>query len=182
MRLRASLGLAAALAVAGCAGPRMVADTPVKIGRPYAVRGTTYVPADDRAYDVVGIASYYGAEQRGRTANGERFDGRHGGAAHTTLPLPSYVEVTALVTGRRIIVRVNDRGPFVAGRIIDLSQSAARQLGILSAGTARVRVRRVFPDDATRRALRAGQPAAILSPVPLARADGQGYQPQEPAR
>jgi rare lipoprotein A len=163
-----------AAVLAGCAGPRMVADTPVKLGRPYQVAGQTYVPADDRTYDAIGIASYYGPEQRGRTANGESFDGRHGGAAHKTLPLPSYVEVTALASGKRIIVRVNDRGPFVAGRIIDLSQPAARLLGIVGAGTAKVRVRRVFPDEATRRALRSGQAAALLSPV--ARGDGQGYQ------
>jgi len=170
MKSRASLALL--LLLAGCAGgPHMMADTPVKIGKPYQVRGTTYSPSDDRSYDQTGIASFYGKEQRGTTANGEHFDGKRGGAAHRTLPLPSYVEVTALATGRRIIVRVNDRGPFVAGRIIDLSFASAQLLGITRAGTARVRVRRVFPDEATRRALRSGAPGALLSNVPTAAID-----------
>ena len=80
-------------------------------------------------------------------------------AAHKTLPLPCYVEVTALDTGRRIIVRINDRGPFVNDRIIDLSRGAATQLGIVHAGLTRVRVRRVYPDDRIRLALRSGLPA-----------------------
>lgn len=183
---------AGALVLASCAGPshRLVPDTPVKIGKPYQVRGTWYVPADDRGYDEIGLASWYGPGQHGTTANGERFDGRRVGAAHRTLPLPSYVEVTALASGRRIIVRVNDRGPFVGGRIIDLSRAAAELLGIARVGTARVRVRRVYPDEGVRRALRAGRPAAVLSSVPaaaidppdrLARAAPPGYQPGDAA-
>ncbi|MDO6412988.1 septal ring lytic transglycosylase RlpA family protein [Sphingomonas sp. BIUV-7] len=143
----------------------MVPDTPVKIGKPYQVRGRTYVPADDADYDEVGSASWYGPGQGGRTANGEKFKQNRVGAAHKTLPLPSYVEVTALATGRRIIVRVNDRGPFVEGRIIDLSRGAAEELGIVRTGTARVRVRRVFPSEKVRRALRSGRAAEPLSSV-----------------
>jgi rare lipoprotein A len=160
---------ASALLLASCAGNRMVPDTPVKIGRPYQVRGRTYVPADDPGYDEVGLASWYGPGQGGRTANGEKFRQNRVGAAHKTLPLPCYVEVTALATGRRIIVRVNDRGPFVDGRIIDLSRGAAEDLGIVRTGTARVRVRRVFPDDGIRRALRSGRPAQPLPSVPPSR-------------
>lgn len=169
---------ALALLLAGCAGGQhqMVSDTPVKIGRPYQVRGQTYVPYDDARYDETGLASWYGPhEHRGTTANGERFDTRRIGAAHKTLPLPCYVEVTALASGRRIIVRVNDRGPFVAGRIIDLSYGAAELLGITRAGVAKVRVRRVYPDEATRRTLRSGRPAKALSSVSLAPADAPGY-------
>jgi rare lipoprotein A len=128
-RARIGLSLAAILLLASCAGKHMVPDTPVKIGRPYQVRGKTYVPADDADYDQVGYASWYGPGQGGRTANGEKFKQNRVGAAHKTLPLPSYVEVTALATGKRIIVRVNDRGPFVDGRIIDLSRGAAEELG-----------------------------------------------------
>jgi rare lipoprotein A len=189
--LRAA-GLALLLALAGCAGGRhrLVPDTPVKIGKPYQVRGTIYYPADDTRYDETGLASWYGPGQHGTTANGERFDGRRVGAAHKTLPLPSYVEVTALATGRRIIVRVNDRGPFVPGRIIDLSYAAAELLGVVRTGTARVRVRRVYPNESIRRALRSGRPAAPLPTVPhaaidpadrLARAAPLGYQPFEQA-
>lgn len=163
-----------ALLVASCASPdrrnvahRSVSDVPVKIGKPYQVAGLWYYPADDRAYDEVGLASWYGARfHGGATANGERFDRKTIGAAHKTLPLPCYVEVTAIETGRRIIVRINDRGPFIAGRIIDLSQRAAELLGTARAGVARVRVRRVYPAESTRRALRAGKPAEPLPYVP----------------
>lgn len=166
MRWRASRPAAAAalaLSLGGCAGTHyLVADTPVKIGRPYEVRGTWYYPADDPTYDQIGYASWYGRESGGVTANGERFRGARYGAAHKTLPMPSYVEVTALDSGRRIIVRVNDRGPFAPGRIIDLSEAAAELLGIRRQGVARVRVRRVYPDERVRRELRSGHPAEPL--------------------
>lgn len=137
-----------------------VSDAPVQIGPPYTINGRTYTPADPSHYDEVGLASYYGAELSGRpTANGERFRPSGISAAHRTLPLPSYVEVTALQTGRTILVRVNDRGPFADDRIIDLSVGAARQLGIEEQGTAPVRVRRVQPVESDRARLRAGQPA-----------------------
>jgi rare lipoprotein A len=168
-RARIALPLAAVFLLVSCAGNHMVSDTPVKIGRPYQVRGKTYVPADDADYDETGTASWYGPGQGGRTANGERFKQNRVGAAHKTLPLPSYVEVTALATGRRIVVRVNDRGPFVGGRIIDLSRGAAEELGIVRTGTSRVRVRRVYPDERVKRALRSGRPAEPLSSVPPVR-------------
>jgi rare lipoprotein A len=137
-----------------------VPDGAPKIGAPYQVSGRWYTPADDRDYDVVGMASWYGPGFHGQyTANGEYYDMNFVTAAHKTLPLPCYVEVTALDTGRGIVVRVNDRGPFVNDRIIDLSRGAANQLGITRAGLTRVRVRRVYPDDRVRLALRSGLPA-----------------------
>ncbi|QEH78190.1 septal ring lytic transglycosylase RlpA family protein [Sphingomonas sp. C8-2] len=136
-------------------------DTPVKVGKPYQVAGVWYYPSDDASYDEVGLASWYGAQfHGGQTANGEQFDMDRVGAAHKTLPLPSYVEVTALDTGRTIVVRINDRGPFVTNRIIDLSRRSAQLLGIERAGVSRVRVRRVYPSDADRLALRWGRPAS----------------------
>lgn len=145
-------------------------DYPVKIGQPYQIGGVTYVPADALNYDEVGYASWYGDEHEGKpTANGESF--RPGGisAAHKTLPLPSYVEVTSLDTGRTILVRVNDRGPFLKDRIIDLSSGAAQQLGIRRSGVAAVRVRRVNPPEQERAVLRASGQAAerLETPEPL---------------
>ena len=135
-----------------------VPDVPVKIGDPYMIGGVTYTPADIPDYDDVGYASWYGDELAGRpTANGETFDPAAISAAHKTLPLPSYVEVTALDTGRTILVRVNDRGPMVGDRLIDLSRGAAEQLG-LTAGVSAVRVRRTNPIAAERAQLRAGKP------------------------
>lgn len=160
---------AALLLLSACAGGnfRPVSDVPVRIGQPYAVKGTTYVPAADPSYDMLGYAGWYGNESGNRTANGERFRSAWITAAHTTLPLPTYVEVTALDTGRRIIVRINDRGPFVqARRIIDLSRGAAEQLGVRVRGVAPVRVRQVEPSESDRRRLREGKPARELPPVP----------------
>ncbi len=135
-----------------------VADVPVKVGDPYSVGGVTYTPADIPDYDDVGYASWYGEELAGQpTANGETFDPAGISAAHKTLPLPSYVEVTALDTGRTILVRVNDRGPMVGDRLIDLSRGAAEQLG-LTDGVAAVRVRRTNPPAAERAQLRSGKP------------------------
>ncbi|MDO9367504.1 MAG: septal ring lytic transglycosylase RlpA family protein [Sphingopyxis sp.] len=135
-----------------------VADVPVKIGDPYTVGGVTYTPSDIPDYDDVGYASWYGEELAGRpTANGETFDPAAITAAHKTLPLPSYVEVTALDTGRTILVRVKDRGPMVGDRLIDLSRGAAEQLGLTDA-VAAVRVRRTNPPVAERAQLRAGKP------------------------
>ncbi len=154
--------------LSACAGGgkfRPVADTPVRIGPTYAIRGTTYVPAAAPGYDAIGYASWYGNETGNRTANGEQFHPGWMTAAHTTLPLPTYVEVTALESGRRIIVRINDRGPFAPGRIIDLSRGAAEQLGIKAQGHAAVRVRQIEPSEKDRRRLREGKPAAALAPV-----------------
>ena len=112
-----------------------------KIGDPYSVDNKWYYPERDLRYDETGIASWYGNEFEGRlTANGEIFDPNLVSAAHKTLPMPSVVRVTNLENGKSLVVRLNDRGPFVAGRIIDLSREASQRLGFLKAGIARVRV------------------------------------------
>lgn len=118
---------------------------------PYVVNGKRYVPMSverARDYREIGIASWYGYEtkrQKGghMTANGEAFDPNGFNAAHKYLPLPTHVRVTNLANRRSIILRVNDRGPFVSGRIIDLSAGAARKLGFYEKGTARVLVETV---------------------------------------
>lgn len=117
-----------------------------KIGRPYQVNGVWYVPARQDDYRETGIASWYGPQFHGRpTANGETFDMNLVSAAHTTLPLPCLVRVTNRENGRSLVIRVNDRGPFVDDRIIDLSKAAAEQLGFVRQGTARVTVEYVGP-------------------------------------
>jgi rare lipoprotein A len=117
-----------------------------KLGAPYQAGGLWYVPAEQPTYDEVGVASWYGDDFNGQaTANGERFDMYGASAAHATLPMPSIVEVTNLENGRTIKVRLNDRGPFKTGRIIDLSRGAAEQLGYMQKGTAKVRVRYIGP-------------------------------------
>lgn len=117
-----------------------------KVGQPYQVGGIWYVPREQPDYDKTGTASWYGEQFHMKaTANGERFDMATVSAAHTTLPLPSMVEVTNLDNGAKLVVRVNDRGPFVGDRIIDLSREAARQLGFDRQGLAQVRVRYVGP-------------------------------------
>jgi rare lipoprotein A len=120
-----------------------------KVGKPYQIAGRWYRPAYDPDYDKVGTGSWYGEQFQGRlTANGEIFDKELVSAAHPTLPLPSIVRVTNLENGRSLELRVNDRGPFVDDREIDLSEAAARRLGYQGKGLARVRVQflRIAPD------------------------------------
>ncbi len=112
-----------------------------KVGQPYEIRGVWYHPAEDPFYDEEGIASWYGEPFHGQlTANGEIYDMNELTAAHKTLPMPVYVRVTNLENGRSLVLRVNDRGPFIAGRIIDVSRRGAQMLGFEGQGTARVRV------------------------------------------
>ncbi|MCA1407311.1 septal ring lytic transglycosylase RlpA family protein [Ensifer sp. IC3342] len=114
------------------------------VGKPYVVKGKRYYPKEDPNYDRKGVASWYSSAFRGRlTANGEVYYPNHLSAAHTTLPLPSYVRVTNLENGSSLIVRVNDRGPYHKGRIIDLSSKAAEMLDLKHRGTASVRVQYV---------------------------------------
>lgn len=111
------------------------------VGKPYKVRGRWYKPAEDPDYVKVGAASWYGDAFHGRlTANGEVYDMTHLTAAHPTMPLPSYARVTNQNNGASIVVRVNDRGPFAHGRIIDLSKRAAEMLDYTHAGVAKVKV------------------------------------------
>lgn len=111
-------------------------------GKPYVVAGETYTPRENpRGYVREGLASWYGSAFHGRmTANGEVFDRHSIAAAHPTLPLPSYARVTNLDNGSSMIVRVNDRGPYHAGRVMDVSEEAAEALGFHRKGTAHVRV------------------------------------------
>lgn len=128
----------------GSAVPVVRDPAPIVSGtmRPYQIRGRWYHPQEDRNYEEVGMASWYGDRFHGRpTATGETFDMNALTAAHKTLPLPGLVEVTNFENGRTAVLRVNDRGPFVDGRIIDLSRGAARELGLLERGVGRVRVR-----------------------------------------
>jgi len=112
-----------------------------KVGKPYQAGGRWYYPKFDPHYSEIGTASWYGEEfHRNATANGETFDKNGMTAAHKTLPLPSIVRVTNLENGKSVTVRVNDRGPFSGGRLIDVSKRAASELGFLMQGTAKVRV------------------------------------------
>jgi rare lipoprotein A len=115
-----------------------------KVGNPYQINGVWYYPQENPNYDETGIASWYGPGFHGNgTANGEIYDQNELTAAHQTLPMPSFVRVTNLENGRSIVVRVNDRGPFVNGRIIDMTRRGAQLLGFYERGTARVRVQAV---------------------------------------
>ena len=138
----------------GHASPKVVADgRPVPrgggeylVGRPYTVAGHRYVPTVNPSYTAVGMASWYGAAFHGRrTANGEVYDMASLTAAHPTMPLPSYARVTNLGNGYSIIVRVNDRGPYHAGRVMDVSSRVADVLDMKAMGTARVKVDYVGP-------------------------------------
>ena len=121
--------------------PVVVPHPVYKVGNPYAVDGIWYYPREQPGYDETGIASWYGSDYHGKlTADGEVFDRNSISGAHPTLPLPANVRVTNLQNGRSIVVRVNDRGPFINGRILDLSEHAADLLGFRTDGTARVRV------------------------------------------
>ena len=112
------------------------------VGRPYTIGGHLYVPnANPQGYSAVGTASWYGDAFHGRrTANGEIFDKGSISAAHPTLPLPSYVRVTNLSNGRSLIVRVNDRGPYHGGRVMDVSQRVAEALAFKNEGTGHIRI------------------------------------------
>ncbi len=135
-------GVSSSPRVAGHRGPTRKGGGNFKLGSPYKVAGRWYVPREEPGYDRKGTGSWYGDDFHGRkTANGEIFDMHALTAAHPTLPLPSYAHVTNLATGRTILVRVNDRGPYVSDRIIDLSHASARALGYENRGHATVRVR-----------------------------------------
>lgn len=156
------LAVALLVSLAGCGTfedtSRVPADAPaylkgsknfpgVKIGKPYEIAGERYYPKYEPDYDEVGIASWYGPNFHGKsTANGEKYNQWAMTAAHKTLPLPSMVRVTRVDNGESIIVRVNDRGPFSEGRIIDLSRAAAEALGTHKMGLAKVRVQ-YLPDE-----------------------------------
>ncbi len=150
--------------------PASVGD--YKVGKPYQIKGQWYYPTENFDYIETGIASWYGPNFHGKpTANGETFDQNLMTAAHRTLPLPSSVRVTNLENGRTVVLRVNDRGPFARGRIIDVSRRAAQLLGFEKNGTAKVRVE-IMADDSRQLKLAAinrtgggaGQPQIASSP------------------
>jgi rare lipoprotein A len=176
-RLSSLLLLASLAACAGGGDPATPpAGQPVvghyKVGQPYQVKGRWYRPEYDPNYAKVGIASWYGADFHGLpTANGEVFDKDRISAAHPTLPLPSIVRVTNLENGRALDIRVNDRGPFIGDRLIDLSEAAARELGYEDAGLAKVRVQFLaLADDARGRrptpAVARSEPRPAATPAP----------------
>jgi rare lipoprotein A len=137
-----------------------------KVGNPYQIQGTWYYPHEQPEYDETGIASWYGPNfHGGRTANGEIFDENALTAAHRTLPMPVNVRVTNLENGKSIILRVNDRGPYAKGRIIDVSKAAAKLLGFWGQGTAKVRVTYVARAD-----LGGGEPPPSETPPEIANA------------
>lgn len=140
---------------------------------PYTVLGKTYhVLPSSQGYRERGIASWYGKKFAGRaTSSQEPYDPYAMTAAHKTLPLPTYVQVTNLDNGKSIVVRVNDRGPFHDGRIIDLSYAAAHKLGYANKGTANVIVEAIDPGEPPREA----PPPPISAPAPAASTSGQIY-------
>ena len=142
---------------------------------PYEVFGKKYtVMSSPRGYREVGTASWYGSKFHGRrTSSGEVYDMHLATAAHRSLPLPTYAEVTNLDNGRRVVVKVNDRGPFKGNRVIDLSYGAALRLGMIGTGTARVEVRSIAPSDyaSGTRMVAAGSTGTMAA---TAEADGHG--------
>jgi rare lipoprotein A len=162
--------------------PRVIADGEpapkgggnYMVGKPYKIAGKTYYPSE-QPYSALGTASWYGSDFHGRrTANGEVFDRTSITAAHPTMPLPSYARVTNLKNERSIIVRVNDRGPYHGGRVMDVSQRAAEALDFKSAGTAKVKVEWIGKanlggdDDAMLLAtLRENEPARLEGDEPV---------------
>jgi rare lipoprotein A len=162
-------------------GLRDVPDAVVKYepyarfaNKPYSVFGTTYTPMlGDMPYNAKGVASWYGVKFHGqRTSSGEPYDMYKMTAAHPTLPIPSYARITSVETGRSVVVRINDRGPFHSDRLIDVSYTAALKLGLLGKGSHQVEVERLFPDDGTRiataRREAASQAQALPAPPAIA--------------
>jgi rare lipoprotein A len=148
----------------------------------YSVDGTTYTPlAEANGYHERGIASWYGKKFNGkRTSSGEPYDMYTMTAAHKTLPLPSYVRVRNLQNGRSVIVRVNDRGPFLHNRLIDLSYAGAAKLGILGTGTGVVEVEAINPEEPAVQVAQVQEPALELVSSAAA-AESASSSPQVPA-
>jgi rare lipoprotein A len=131
------------MAVSACSSTRDAprGTSPAAGAKPYTVKGVRYVPQADPDYDRIGTASWYGRHFHGRrTASGQRFNMNAMTAAHKTLPMGTKIRVTNLANGRSVMLTINDRGPFARNRIIDVSRRAARELGFLRRGVAKVRV------------------------------------------
>ena len=164
----------ASMAVKEISSPSSSAATPhgiYKVGDPYQIKGVWYYPAEDFNYNETGIASWYGPNFHGKyTANGEVYDQNDVTAAHRTLPMPSLVRVTNLENGRSLIIRINDRGPYVNNRILDLSRRSAQLLGVIDQGTAKVRVQ-IMADESRQLALqvKGQQPAEVVASAAVPR-------------
>jgi rare lipoprotein A len=170
-RRAANGALLSVLMLAACASSTAAAEPHAPTVKPpsYEVFGKRYqVRASSDGYRERGVASWYGRPFHGRpTSSGEMYDMHEMTAAHTTLPLPTWVEVTNLSNGKRIVVKVNDRGPFVADRVIDLSYAAANALDIVRSGTARVEIHAVAePAAAAPRSSARAESARPISPAP----------------
>lgn len=198
------LAIVAVMVLGGCAETTLAVHTAKQLGRgedkapgiykvgdPYQINGIWYYPAEDYGYSETGIASFYGGEGQGvnfhgrTTANGEVYDMNALTAAHQTLPMPSLVRVTNLENGRSVVLRVNDRGPFVRGRIIDVSRRSAQLLGFEPQGTARVRVEVLAEESRTLKAAMMRGPAAetqIAAAVPRAAVASDTLPPPPGAR
>ena len=176
-RLTAGLGLAFGLAA--CTTAELATHTAkelqkpapsqqvgdYKVGNPYQIAGVWYYPKVDYSYDQTGVASWYGPGFHGKqTANGETYDENAMTAAHPTLPMPSIVRVTNLENGRSIDVRINDRGPFKNGRLIDMSKRGASLLGFQRQGTAKVRVQILEDESRLHAAVAQGKEAQASAP------------------
>jgi rare lipoprotein A len=181
---------------AGQGSPRYPGNGPLPrgggryhVGEPYQVAGRWFTPKEQPGYDKVGLASWYGQQfHRRQTSNGEWFDMNYLTAAHATLPLPSYAKVTNLQNGREVIVRINDRGPSVGDRIIDLSRQAATVLAFKEQGKAQVRVQYLGPAPLNDRGsqlmalnerLRSGGSTSITTAALAAPAKRANYAPRE---
>lgn len=162
IKKHAFLPLAAAVLLSGCAETELASHVwkttypptksqgTFKVGNPYSIQGTQYVPVERYEHSETGIASWYGPGFDGkRTANGEIFNKRELTAAHKTLQMPSLIRVTNLNNGRSLIVRVNDRGPYSRGRVLDLSERAAELLAFKNNGTAKIRID-LLPEESRR--------------------------------
>jgi rare lipoprotein A len=142
--------------------------------RPYSVFGQTYTPIlHEEPFVQRGVASWYGVKFHGqKTSSGEPYDMYKMTAAHPTLPIPSYARITHAASGKSVVVRINDRGPFHAGRIVDVSYTAALKLGLLGKGSHEVELERLFPGDelrvASERRAATSQAQAAAAPPEIA--------------
>jgi rare lipoprotein A len=139
--------------------------------RRYVVFGKTYTPiVNDEPFEQRGVATWYGKKFHGqRTSSGELYDMYKMSAAHPTLPIPSYARITSIVSGKQVVVRINDRGPFHSSRIVDVSYTAALKLGLLGKGSHEVVLERLLPGAIEKTAdARRTAPAPTASPHPLA--------------
>lgn len=184
-----ALLLVLVIALSGCSWARMgaevVKDTmpagqdvgTFKVGQPYQINGQWYYPQESYSYDETGIASWYGPGfHNKRTANGERFNQRELTAAHRTLQMPSFVRVTNLSNGKSVVARVNDRGPFARGRIIDVSEKVAELLEFKNNGVARVRVQ-VLPEASRQVAQAAREGRTWHGTMPSEQVTATAYTP-----